>query len=108
SSLFGQILQGFRFHPHRYMQPDYEHTEHQEYECYPLFQVRHSESSQKRCQHYDNTSVLPPAAFIFSSAVLLNLCAFTVRAFVISPSASTFSPSSSFFMIPISFRSSGV
>ena len=54
------------------------------------------------------TSAFPPAAWIFSMALLLNLCARTVSFAFRSPMPSTFSPSFMSSIMPFCFSSSGV
>src|SRR5690606_5164787 len=86
---------------------DPEHDAHHQGEKNPAAKVLHLEDIAQSLKH-QSTSVAPPAAAIFSSAVRENLCAFTVSFTERSPSPSTFNPSFRFFTMPFSFRSSGV
>src|SRR6185295_17510104 len=74
---------------HRDVVPDAVDREHAQREQHAVAQIRDGEDVFQAIVH-DNCSVAPPAAAIFSAALPLNLCAWTVSALPISPRPSTF------------------
>src|SRR5882724_1227265 len=102
----------------RDMPPDAINRQHQEGIEDPLLEVGNAEDVLDRVDHarlapaasepLTRTSALPPAATILATACLLNRCALTTRAFLISPSPRILRPASSFLRTPASSRPSGV